>query len=95
VGMFPADLAGSAARPGGDGAAGEIALVVAAVSLAILWPAQALARQRRAGRTGSRRGHRPARTGSFSVTGHGGAATATRARTSSASASPDKPGRIG
>jgi predicted metal-binding membrane protein len=95
VGAFPADLAGSAARPGGDGAAGKVALVVAAVSLAILWPAQALARQRRAGRTGSRRDHRPARTSSFSVTGCGGASTATQARTSCASASPDEPGRIG
>jgi predicted metal-binding membrane protein len=97
VGAFPADLAGSAARPGGDGAAGKVALVVAAVSLAMLWPAQALARQRRAGRTGSRRDHRPARTSSFSVTGCGGAstATATQARTSCASASPDEPGRIG
>jgi len=39
---------------GASAAAGEVALVVAAVSLAILWPAQALARPRRAGRTGSR-----------------------------------------
>ena len=91
----PADLAGSTARPGGDVAAGDVALVVAAVSLAILGPAQALARQRRAGRTGSRRDHRPARPGSFSVTGYGGASTATHARTSCASASPDKPSRIG
>jgi predicted metal-binding membrane protein len=95
LGASPADLAGSGARPGGDGAAGDVALVVAAVSLAILWPAQALARQRRAGRTGSRRDHRPARSGSFSVTGCGGASTATHARTSCASASPDEPGRIG
>jgi predicted metal-binding membrane protein len=95
VGASPADLAGSAARPGGDGAAGDVALMVAAVSLAILWPAQALARRRRAGRTGSRRDHRPARPGSFSVTGCGGASTATHARTSCASASPDKPSRIG
>jgi predicted metal-binding membrane protein len=95
VGVFPADLAGSAARPGGDGAAGEIALVVAAVSLAILWPAQALARRRRAGRTGSRRATgllEPAVSPSRAA---GGASTATRARTSCASASPDKPGRIG
>jgi hypothetical protein len=90
VGASAPDLAGSAARP-----AGEVALVVAAVSLAILWPAQALARQRRAGRTGSRRDHRPARPGSFSVTGYGGASTAKQARTSCASASPDKPSRIG
>jgi predicted metal-binding membrane protein len=95
VGASAVDLAGSAERPGGDGAAGEVALVVAAVSLAILWPAQALARQRRAGRTGSRRDHRPARPGSFSVTGYGGASTATRTRTSCVSASPDKPSRIG
>jgi hypothetical protein len=95
VGASAADLAGSAARPGGDRAAEEVALVVAAVSLAILWPVQALARPRRAGRTGSRRDHRPARTSSFSVTGCGGASTATQARTSCASASPDEPGRIG
>jgi predicted metal-binding membrane protein len=95
VGASAVDLAGSAERPGGDGAAGEVALVVAAVSLAILWPAQALARRRRAGRTGSRRDHRPARPGSFSVTGYGGASTATRTRTSCVSASPDKPSRIG
>jgi predicted metal-binding membrane protein len=91
----PADLAGSAARPSGDVAAGDVALVVAAVSLVILWPVQALARQWCAGRTGSRRDHRPARPGSFSVTGYGGASTATHARTSCTSASPDEPGRIG
>jgi predicted metal-binding membrane protein len=95
AGASAVDLAGSAERPGGDGAAGEVALVVAAVSLAILWPAQALARRRRAGRTGSRRDHRPARPGSFSVTGYGGASTATRTRTSCVPASPDKPSRIG
>jgi predicted metal-binding membrane protein len=95
VGASAIDLAGIAARPGEDGAAGEVALVVAAVSLAILWPAQALARSRRAGRAGSRRDHRLARTSTFSVTGYGGASAATQARTSCASATPDEPGRIG
>jgi hypothetical protein len=84
---------GSAARL--DGAAGEVALVVAVVSLAILWPARSLARRRRAGRTGSRRDHPAVRVSSFWSRATTRAPTTTQARTSCASTSSDKSCRTG
>ena len=43
----PADLPANTSRATGDGLGGEVALVVTAIGLAVLWPVRAVARRRR------------------------------------------------